>query len=290
MEIDEIQEIFSQFGQIFSLKTGGDKTGYHFIRYKFLNEAITAVEELKNHPVIKLAFHSPKNRNNENGTIAKEKKNYKGKFTYNNKSKNKEDNQTHNKSADSFSIWDSVREGQEINSNQSLDCDQLSLHSEVSSRSKQTHSGRQNSRAESINSDYKNFYTRPNHGNYKSKQTKKVTHRSQDYDIPGLIKSNTQVMPDNRIKRTVIPAEEVIIANLHSDISAAYVLHLFDKYEPIGVTKIKTVEDSNIRFCRVYFKTREIAMEVENEYDETAVFGQKLVVLRPCRLVDEGSY
>lgn len=271
LKMDEIQNIFSQYGTVHNIKVGGNSTGYHFIRYRSFNEAISAVNGLKNHPSIKLARHALKNRNNITGAISKDKQNSKGKITQNNKSKNKDvmKNQNCNPSADSAPIWDSARTEtptQELM--QSFD--QISLHSELSVKNKQQHSKGKNFKPKASNQDSFSNY-RPT--------------------VPGLIKSNGDQVPGMPVqKKTVVPAEDVVVANLHPSINPAYVLHFLEKYEPISVTKIRTVPKTSIRYCHVYFKSREIAMEVENQYDEKMLSGQKLIVLRPCRLIEEGDY
>lgn len=290
LEITDITEIFSEFGTISSIKTGGDKTGYHFIRYKHLNEAVGAVEGLKNHPLIRLAYHSPKNQNGTNGAIPKKKINFKGKFSQNSTKKSQDDqNQTFDKSEDS--MWDSVRlKSEETNLNKSMDSDQVSISSRVSMRNhnvgfNKNHSrgGSRSNRSNDTQHNVENNISEYHQGNSKKfntnspKLSESDGHFHSDLNINHLQEQNT------------VLAEEVVVANLHSNVTAAYILHVFEKYEPIAVTKIKTVPKSKYRFCHVYFKTREIAMKAEDEYDETALFGQKLIVLRPNRLIDEAT-
>ncbi|OXU31438.1 hypothetical protein TSAR_004716 [Trichomalopsis sarcophagae] len=79
-------------------------------------------------------------------------------------------------------------------------------------------------------------------------------------------------------------AFEVIVANLHYSVGAAYVLHLLEKYEPLAVSYVKTVPYKNIRYCSVYFKTAVQAMKAERRLDCLDLNGNRLMVLRPSRL------
>lgn len=76
-------------------------------------------------------------------------------------------------------------------------------------------------------------------------------------------------------------AFEVIVANLHYSVNAAYVLHLLEKYEPLAVSYVKTVPYKNIRYCHVYFKSAVQAMKAEGRLDHLDLNGNRLIALRP---------
>lgn len=121
-----------------------------------------------------------------------------------------------------------------------------------------------------------------------------------DYKIPALIsdvetKSNESVMSDsllsNGIKNSSSkihkPMQEIIVANIHMNYGIHYILHLFEKHQPISATLVKTIPESDIRYCQVYFKTVQDAVAIEEEFDNFNLYGKNLIVLRKSRLIDE---
>lgn len=118
----------------------------------------------------------------------------------------------------------------------------------------------------------------------------KVTDKNE---IPGLISAETS-MDDGSVKSQVktdsissstqiyktIDTVDVIVANLHKEISIHYMLHLFNKYDPIAASLMKSTPQMSIRYCHVYFKTQEQAKQVEKEFDRFVLLDKSLIVLR----------
>lgn len=123
-----------------------------------------------------------------------------------------------------------------------------------------------------------------------------------DYKMPALISdidiksresdtmSESSLSNGNRNsspKIVYIPMQEIIVANININYGIHYILHLFEKHNPISATLVKTIPETNIRYCHVYFKSMQDAVTVEEEFDNFDLSGKNLVVLRKSRLIDE---
>lgn len=91
-------------------------------------------------------------------------------------------------------------------------------------------------------------------------------------------------------KSVIIPMQEVIVANIHKDYGVHYILHLFEKYDPIAATLVKTISETDIRYCNVYFKTAHDALSIEEEFDNFVLSERNLIVLRKSRLTDASKW
>lgn len=84
----------------------------------------------------------------------------------------------------------------------------------------------------------------------------------------------------NTSYETIITMQEVIVANIHMNYGVHYILHLFEKHSPISATLIKTIHKTDIRYCFVYFINTKDASAIEKEFDNFALSGRNLIVLR----------
>ena len=87
----------------------------------------------------------------------------------------------------------------------------------------------------------------------------------------------------------IISAQEVIIANVHNNCSALYILYLLEQFDPISITEIKSISKNNIRYCSVYFKSEKDALAVQKKFDNLDISGNKLIVCTPQMLENETS-
>jgi len=87
----------------------------------------------------------------------------------------------------------------------------------------------------------------------------------------------------------IMPMQEVIVVNIHANYDMHYILHLFKKYNPLAATSVKTISETNIRYCHVYFETIQNAIAVEKEFDKFFLFGKSLIVLRKLQLIKEAE-
>jgi len=104
--------------------------------------------------------------------------------------------------------------------------------------------------------------------------------------------SNCSLLADLRnasSKIFIMPMQEVIVANIHANYGMHYILHLFGKFNPVAATSVKTISETNIRYCHVYFETVQNAMAVEKEFDNFFLSGKNLIVLRKLQLIEKAK-
>ncbi|XP_077272548.1 uncharacterized protein LOC143903062 [Temnothorax americanus] len=121
---------------------------------------------------------------------------------------------------------------------------------------------------------------------------------TRDHNIPALISdTETKLNKSDTVHygmlsgtaRNALPElyQEIIVANIHTNYSVHYILHLFEKYGPISATLVKTIPENDLRYCQVYFETAQDAVAVEKEFDNFYLAGKNLIVLQRSRLIDE---
>ncbi|XP_015606073.1 uncharacterized protein LOC107272915 isoform X2 [Cephus cinctus] len=110
--------------------------------------------------------------------------------------------------------------------------------------------------------------------------SKEVMQNVNDYNAY----SNNYASTLKKIK--IVQAGEVIVANISKPFGAAYILHLFESYQPICISSIMTTTQS-IRYCHVYFQTPLEAHKVEKKFDKFPLHDNNLIVLRPEKLASE---
>ncbi|XP_034948124.1 uncharacterized protein [Chelonus insularis] len=81
-----------------------------------------------------------------------------------------------------------------------------------------------------------------------------------------------------------VEAEELIIANIHEDYGTNYILHLLEKYQPIGASFVKVSERYALRYCHVYFTSSQYINEVQKKFDKFELGTKNLIVLYVNRL------
>lgn len=82
-----------------------------------------------------------------------------------------------------------------------------------------------------------------------------------------------------------LEAYDVVVANMPECFGEAYFLHLFEKYEPLAISRIQVVLGSDLRYCYVYFKKHGEAIEVQRRFDRYSLSGMNLIVMRPGNLM-----
>ncbi|XP_076654090.1 uncharacterized protein LOC143359768 [Halictus rubicundus] len=113
-------------------------------------------------------------------------------------------------------------------------------------------------------------------------QTTKTMESSFDEgEIPSLVYRN---------KKTIIPAQEVIIANIDPSVELKEILTLFNDHHPIATTDIQQVPYSGVRYIHAYFMTVSDALAVEKKFDKYRLREHILIVLRPEMLIKEAIY
>ncbi|CAK9812837.1 hypothetical protein ANTQUA_LOCUS7420 [Anthophora quadrimaculata] len=105
--------------------------------------------------------------------------------------------------------------------------------------------------------------------------------------IPALMPINDTLKTSSSVK--VIPAETVIVANIHPGLSVHYILHLFQKYNPISVSVMMMTPTSKIRYCHVYYKTLDEACATMEKFDAYCLHGRNLIVLTKEKLIEQAT-
>ncbi|CAK9810366.1 hypothetical protein ANTPLA_LOCUS6560 [Anthophora plagiata] len=105
--------------------------------------------------------------------------------------------------------------------------------------------------------------------------------------IPALMSINDT--PKASLSVKVIPAETVIVANIHPGLSVHYILHLFGKYNPISVSVMMMTPMSKIRYCHVYYTTLHEACATMEEFDAYCLHGRNLIVLTMEKLIEQAT-
>ncbi|XP_031779556.1 myb-like protein I [Nasonia vitripennis] len=321
---EEIREIFSQYGQVLNLTMAGDEKGFRFVQYATLEDVERAVENLQDHPTIKLVPHRPKKKNNKscNGSQRDRQNNNNvinqdtsmdsvKRNLYQRKSPKNNNEQTDSNKQQFQNAMMFSRESmhKQKNSDTWPNNDKASVQLTPSSKSfcnksnfiPQTPKNTMNSQVSRSNSadslsppnlvDQKNrtqhlLKLRGANANSFSINESYNNSNTDDDEIPELV-TKTQLDVFKQPRKVILNAEEVIVANVHTDYGSAYVLHLFEQYEPLAVSYMKVLPNSEVRYCHVYFKSAQDSLEVETVFDKYDLSGKNLIVLRPCRLMAE---
>ena len=317
LEIDEIKNLFSQFGKIENINCAGDKRGYRFIRYNTYDEAERALIGLKDHPKITFAPSRKKAQENQssdrrsfshknksggsgfkqrrisNGENDAEKalnKNTRDETPWGDKSPHFKGSETKSSKKNSeqtpWSNKSPLLEDPEIKLSKNYNeetpwGDKLPLLKGSERKPNKTNTNVPRNTKLLPTKDSENRILPSN-----SDQTN--AGKTSEEEIPDLISTATSA-PKNKYKKKILEAQEIIVGNIHVEYGAAFILHLMEKFEPIAISKIFSTPKHEKRYCHVYFKTVQDAIEVENKFDKLRLSGQELVVLRPARLIKEAN-
>ncbi|XP_076646615.1 uncharacterized protein LOC143355572 [Halictus rubicundus] len=252
---DELKKMFSVYGPA-TIKGSGGQFGLYFVRYKNLEDTINCLNGFKGHKSIKILPHKRKvNNKSENKNDSNNKRNP-GKTGLINLSNSEETIQKQSGYDNVVSKIDS-------------DCD-TSIGS-TSSLPQQLKMLQMNKRRSEISIS----------SEIADQTTKTMESTFNEDEIPSLVYRN---------KKTIVPAQEVIIANIDPSVELKEILTLFKDYHPIATTFIKQVPDSGIRYIHAYFTTVSDALAIEKKFDKYLLREHILIVLRPEMLAKEAFY
>ncbi|XP_031840876.1 uncharacterized protein LOC116430608 [Nomia melanderi] len=267
---DEVKNIFSSYGTVVSVDQHGDTFGLCFVRYKNLQDTMRCLNSLKNHQLIKILPH---------------KKKIKNKST----TKNHKPVQERSEDSSAFSSINKFLKQNHLKNKDINRTDNKDYHYNVSPRSRRNSDG--NSSTKTISSLRQLL---------KSKQSERSTSSTpisvecldnssstiEDYfnenEIPSLICNNQRFTNHKYAQKTphIIPAQEVIIANVHPELGSPEILSFFDEYKPIATSQIFHIPNIGLRYCHIYFESAEQAAVVEKKFDKYLWNGKTLIVLR----------
>lgn len=318
LDLDEIKELFSSYGNVVAAFVGGDHGGLRFVKYNTLEETIRCIKALQNDDKISLLPHKNKIANemtstticgkqfnsfsnhnetnrqeklseNEEKPIYNTKTSDRGKFADSN---NFSDNTSHSSRQDYKSNAYDIRHRN--TDSQMLDEKYLSSrqqnpinnenHNQVMNR-KQQETTFYSSKIEAdtkMDRDMRNSTPK-----IMPKLTSDTDVNLKEFETMSQILSDISLNEiKNSSKYIFIPMQEIIVANIDIKYGVHYILHLLEKYSPISSTFMK-ISSINVRYCRILFKTPQDAVAVEEEFDNFDLAGKKLVVLRTSRVIDE---
>ncbi|KAM0731068.1 hypothetical protein ACS0PU_002552 [Formica fusca] len=323
LSLEEIRKLFSSYGNVISVNASGNKiNGLVFVKYETLEETITCLEGLQNNHVICILPQKDKigdtmkktdQRNSYHwqptetqDSFQETSKQLNSNSNYDKTFSEVQEKLIHNTTFDQDRFDNTNNNTNDIDSRSSnygyksvtaiTDSDSL-ISNEQRSLSRQK---------SSINCEVSDYDQEQQQKNKFHSFTKQDTNTYMNKDIsdkiPALISdteikqkefdamsnSSSQSGNKNALSNVmIIPMQEIIVANIHANYDVHYILHLFKKYNPISATLVETILETNIRYCRVYFKTIQDAVTIEEEFDNFDLFGKNLIVLRIPQLIEE---
>ncbi|XP_058799164.1 uncharacterized protein LOC131668762 [Phymastichus coffea] len=302
---DQIKDIFSQYGTVNLITKSGDEKGLRFVRYSCLNDVKNAVDNLKDHPQIKLIPYRPKNKNSnnvkkeENNEMYSEKRNFfqrKPRSDCNHKNSieqrlNGGSNVTDFQNIE-YELCNEKVSSSGSNASVKLLSDSFSTRNSYIDKPQLVHASNSiNFPKPLVQSDQKLKTLLQIRGtNSDTFNTGTITNRSNigyndEDELPDLVAN--KIKPIVLSKKVIYNADEVIVANIPNGFGSAYILHLFQDFEPLAISYVKTVLKNEIRYCHVYFKSAEDSMAVETMFDKYDLCGKRLNVMRLCNLEEE---
>ncbi|KAK9293447.1 hypothetical protein QLX08_011614 [Tetragonisca angustula] len=304
LSLQEITQIFSAFGKIVSVNNRGKSNGLCFVKYETVEDAKKCIDGLRNNSSIKILPHKMKNNIIDINTNIEASKNVDAdaqdkKMFKQNIYKNNSEESNH------FSTYlSSTRQFQNTQTDNQSNCnlsessskDNFNDDVDVDGKSKTNHhspipilSFEQRIRLRNLKKFASNTSISSVVTNNTSRELEDVP---DETNIPALVHidqkcgtRNINITPSVRI----VSAYEVIVANIHSSLTIHYMLHLFEKFNPISISLMMRLPKTNILYCHVYFKTYEDAYATMKQFDMHNVYGKKLIVLTSSKLMEEIS-
>lgn len=303
---EEIKEIFSAFGNVLSVTCAGDAKGHRFVRYASLEEVIKAIEGVKGHQKVKLIYHKSKTNNqgqkniNDGANKGREKDtntrsnrrttspSSDGDRKMNNQQQKQNFRKKNFKTEEEISLQDSSFDDTASISSQSSG--KASISQRYQNILRKSNSSGQKIVKETVNRSVSESMpalgATPKRTISKTLESKLEKMNINEDEIPDLVRTRTKKIDKSEPKIKIVNAECVTVGNIHPEFGPAYILHLLDLYDPIAITYVQLVPNTNIRYCHVYFKTISEVVKVEKAFDGQDLNGQKLVVISQTRLLE----
>ncbi|XP_048260300.1 uncharacterized protein LOC105667144 [Bombus terrestris] len=305
LNLQEVNERFSAFGKVLSVDDHGKANALCFIRYETVEDAIKCIDGFKNNKSIKILPHVHKVNNtngkrlsriNTRGKILQSKKKrssnqdssrhcFEKSNLNNNFSLTKQFQDTETDCHSSSNILKSLSNNSNFKNDKVDDKDSVDRASP-----KQISSSKHISRFIDLQKIISNSLISSGVTNGNVKESKKIF---DETEIPALMPidqkyrvQNDKVVPSST---KIIPAKEVIIANINPSLSIHYILHLFNKFNPIAASSMMLIPKTDISYCYVYYETYNEAYASMKEFDMYHLHGRKLIVLTTEELMKEIS-
>lgn len=292
----ELQELFSAFGNVLSVDDRGQSHGLCFVRYENCEDVKRCITGFKNHRHIKILPH--KNKTKAMNTKLRSQSQDNNIFNQNsskNQSQNKQskNGQRNHQSDSNISKSLSVKSTNTSNGMDNEDLSDISVNSSIHSIYSEVGSCKKVLSLKQLR--LKNLQRAALSNSLPSMactdSSKKPKQISDMDEIPALVCTNKNYGTNNtkfsKLSSVVVQAQEVIVANIHPSLSIHYILHLFEKYNPIAISLMMTIPKSGMRYCHVYYKTLEDTFATIEEFDKSLLRGKNLIVSTPQKLMEE---
>nr|XP_034182267.1 uncharacterized protein LOC117605259 [Osmia lignaria] len=277
----EIEEMFSGFGNVLSVDDRGQPHGLCFVRYENCEDVIRCIKGFKDHRYIKILPHKSKTKTMNTKLRSQNKQSKNGQWNYqadSNISKSLSAKSTNNSNGNGMDNED-FSDTSFSSSIQTIDSEGGSHKRTLSLKQLRLKNLQRAALNNSLPSDA---------CTNSSKKSKQISDMDE---IPALVCTNKNYGINNtkfsKLSSVVVQAQEVIVANIHPSLSIHYLLHLFEKYNPIAVSLMMTIPKSGIRYCHVYYKTLEDAFATVEEFDKSLLRGKNLIVSTSQKLMEE---
>lgn len=303
LNLQEVNKRFSVFGKVLSVDDHGKANALCFIKYGAVEDAIKCIDGFKNDKSIKILPHIHK-INNTNGKRLSRINNA-GKISHSKKKKiSNQDSSTYRSEKNNL-ISNSLPIKQfkdteidcesgtniSLSSNKNFNNDNVGDKDSVGPPSaKQISSSKHISKFINLQRIASNSLISLGVTNGNVKESEKIFDKTE---IPALMPidkkyniQNGKVIPSSA---KIIPAKEVIVANINPSLSIHYILHLFNKFNPIAVSSMMLIPKTGISYCYVYYETYNEAYASMKEFDMYHLHGRKLIVLTIKELMEEIS-
>ncbi|KAG7201987.1 hypothetical protein KM043_004679 [Ampulex compressa] len=284
---ENIMEVFSLYGTVLSIDAKGDQYGLRFVRYKTLQETVNCLKGLQDNQQIRLL--PEKFKNNANNSKESSRNLAQQEIlqdSCNRKNKEKQSNLNMIRNSHLFSTNTNVIEDDKVSETTK------SRYSWCNSESGFIRSNKSNKedritrliKLQELRGVTADSFGPPVEAD-KFQDCKEIINNHVS-NLKNISVSST-CSSASSLERVVLPVFEVIVANVHSDFGVHYVMYLLEEYDPISVSLMQTIPETKIRYCRVYFKSGQEAVDARQKFDNFNLAGRKLIVSTPTRLMEE---
>ncbi|XP_050473538.1 uncharacterized protein LOC126865250 [Bombus huntii] len=304
LNLQEVNKKFSVFGKVLSVDDNGKANELCFIKYGTVEDAIKCIDGFKNDKSIKILPHIHKINNNNGKRLSRN--NTTGKISHSRKKRtSNQDSSKHcSEKSNLISNFSPIKQFKDTetdcqsgaNISKSLSSDSNFNNDMVDDKDsvdrsppKQISSSKHISKYINLQRIASNSSISLGVTNGNVKESKKIF---DETEIPALMSIDQKYMQNGKIipsSSKIIPAKEIIVANVNPSLSIHYILHLFNKFNPIAVSSMMLIPETGISYCYVYYETYSEAYATMKEFDMYHLHGRKLIVLTTSELMKEIS-
>ncbi|XP_060813312.1 DNA-directed RNA polymerase II subunit RPB1-like [Bombus pascuorum] len=305
LDLQEVNKRFSVFGKVLSVNNHGKANALCFIKYETVEDAIKCIDGFKNNKSIKILPHIHKINSTNEKRLNRINNRKKISHSKNKKISDQDSSRCHSEKSNLISNFLPTKQFQDTqtdcqsdsNISKSLSNNNNFNNDEVGDKdSVDPHPPKQISSSKHI-SKFVDLHRIASNSLISSGVTdgnvKELKNIFDETEIPALMPidkkygiQNGKAIPSSA---KIIPAKEVIVANINPSLSVHYILHLFKKFNPIAVSSMILIPKIGISYCHVYYETYNEAYASMEEFDMYHLHGRKLIVLTTKELMKQIS-